>query len=213
MKKAMMITALACATWAVDFSQMSIEQLIKMRIDKEIDTNERPAFNQEMQNRIKNMTPEERQYYLNRGGGFGGGKNCETNMPNFSEYDLNNDGHITKSEFRSGHEQMVKNKKLQNADDPLSFDNIDADKNGIATQKEFKKHQSKQLRDKCGYTDEEISEIEAVKESQENQAKKNQSLKEQSQKNKSQENQSLKGQSQKSQSQKDQNIKRQNIKK
>ncbi|GEM_PF-4935623 len=203
MKKVMMLTALACATWAADFSQMSIEQLIKMRIDKEIDTNERPAFNQEMQERIKNMTPEERQYYLNRGGGFGGGKNCETNMPNFSEYDLNNDGHITKSEFRSGHEQMVKNKKLQNVDDPMSFGNIDHDKNGIATQKEFKKHQSKQLQDKCGYTDEEVKEIETVKESQENQAKKNQSQK----------NQSLKGQSKKNQSLKGQNNKRQNIKK
>jgi len=203
MKKTMIITALACATWAADFSQMSIEQLIKMRIDKEINTNERPAFNQEMQERIKNMTPEERQYYLNRGGGFGGGKNCGTNMPNFSEYDLNNDGHITKTEFRSGHEQMVKNKKLQNAGDTLSFDNIDTDKNGITTQKEFEKHQSKQLQDKCGYTDEEMNEINAVKESQENQAKKNQSLKNQSQKN-----QSLKGQSQKNKSFKRQNIKK-----
>ncbi len=182
MKKVMMIAALACAAWATDFSQMSIEQLIKMRIDKDVDVDERPTFNQEMQKRIKSMTPEERQYYLNRGGGFGGGKNCETNMPNFSEYDLNNDGHITKSEFRSGHEQIKKNKKLKNIDNTLSFGGIDSDKNGIATQKEFKKHQSKQLQDKCGYTNEEMSEIDAVKESHKNQSNKNQLHENQSQK-------------------------------
>jgi len=56
-----MLALFASATWAVDFSQISTEELMGMR--GTISVSERPAFRAEMQSRLQAMTAEERQAY------------------------------------------------------------------------------------------------------------------------------------------------------
>ena len=121
MKKVIIITALlASAAWAVDFSQMSTEELMGMR--GTISVNERSAFRAEMQKRMQTMTPTQRQELMQRpakaqgmgkgmnaqrGQGMGGnkGKGIQ-NRPTFATYDLNSDGKITKKEFYDGQAEI-----------------------------------------------------------------------------------------------------------
>ncbi|QOR62160.1 DUF1104 domain-containing protein [Sulfurovum sp. ST-21] len=62
MKKLILtISMLTVGLAATDFSQMTMEQLNAMR--GTVATEERDAFRAEMQNRLKAMSPEERQAY------------------------------------------------------------------------------------------------------------------------------------------------------
>ena len=99
MKRVIMIGLLVSAAWATDFSQMSTEEMMQMRGSVPVD--DRPAFQQEMQKRMQNMSPEERQKYMPaKCTGKTGKRNCcMYNQPTFEEYDLNNDGKITQSEL------------------------------------------------------------------------------------------------------------------
>jgi hypothetical protein len=75
MKKIMIIAAVATTFgFATDFSKMSTEELMNMRGSVPMD--QRPAFQAEMQKRMQNMTPQERQQYR---GPKNGMKKCQGN--------------------------------------------------------------------------------------------------------------------------------------
>ncbi|MDQ1325401.1 MAG: hypothetical protein QG564_525 [Campylobacterota bacterium] len=153
MKRLMILATLACTAWATDFSQMSTEQLMEMRGN--VPTEERAAFQQEMQKRMQNMSPQERQAYMqsNNGmmrGGRGMAQNRGMNQPQFAEYDLNNDGQITPKEFDEGRtKRMTKlaeeGKMLRNAGNAPSFEDIDTDKDGTIMPNELEAHQMQQM--------------------------------------------------------------------
>ncbi len=152
MKKLMMLAALACAAYATDFSQMSTEQLMKMRGN--VPLAERSAFQQEMQKRMQTMSPQERQAYMQSNNGMmrGGGmaQNRGMNQPQFTEYDLNNDGKITSKEFEEGRTKRMTNlaqegKMLRNAGNAPAFEDIDTNKDGTITPNELEAHQTQQM--------------------------------------------------------------------
>jgi len=139
MKKVIILALLASAAWAVDFSQMSTEELMSMR--GTISVNERPAFRAEMQKRMQTMTPAQRQQFMQsspgkgqgiaprRAQGMGKGMNSQKgqgrnivkgknakkgkgiqNRPTFTTYDLNSDGKITEKEFYDGQAERMTQK-------------------------------------------------------------------------------------------------------
>jgi len=158
MKRLMIIALLASGAWATDFSQMSIDEMINMRGSVPVD--DRPAFQQEMQKRMQNMTPQERQKYKGmrgQGQGMGQGRNmgqnCIKNQPAFTEYDLNNDGAITQKELEEArakrmNQKAKEGKMLRNAGNAPAFSTMDKNNDGILNQEEFRLHQTEQM-NKC----------------------------------------------------------------
>lgn len=163
MKKLMILTLLASAAWATDFSQMSTEEMMNMR--GSVPVADRPAFQQEMQKRMQSMTPQERQKYkpmgkgmgMNMGQGMGQGKgmgmrrNCMQNMPTFEEYDLNNDGKITQNELEEARtkrmtEKAKEGKMLRNAGNAPAFSEMDKNNDGSLNKEEFQLHQNEQMK-------------------------------------------------------------------
>lgn len=72
MKQLALLALIGTLVWSVDFSQLSTDELMKLR--GTISPSERPAFKAEMQKRIQDMTPEQRQQMMNnRGKGKGQG--------------------------------------------------------------------------------------------------------------------------------------------
>ncbi len=141
MKRLMVIALLASGAFAADFSHMSTEDMMNMRGSVPVD--DRPSFQNEMQKRMQAMTPEERRKYKS------GNKWKQKVMivPTFAQYDLNNDGKITKSELKEEREkrraQLAKEgKKLKNIVHAHSFEDIDTDKDGAISEEEFKLHQT-----------------------------------------------------------------------
>lgn len=66
---------LVTSVWAADYSTMSTEELSKIRRTLQSATEqERQNFRQEWQNRVGEMTPEERQQYMGSGNNSGLGK-------------------------------------------------------------------------------------------------------------------------------------------
>ena len=66
-------------------------------------------------------------------------------QPTFSEFDLNNDGKITKSELDEARTQRIKQRAdegrmLRNAGERHSFQQIDINKNGSISKEEFILH-------------------------------------------------------------------------
>jgi len=165
MKKVIILALLASATWAVDFSQMSTEELMSMR--GTVSVNERPAFRAEMQKRMQTMTPTQRQQFMQnspgrgqgmskgmtsqRGQGMGGnkGKGIQ-NRPTFDTYDLNNDGKITEKEFYDGQAERMtqkadEGKMMRNAGKAPTFESIDANSDGAVSPTEFDTHQMNRM--------------------------------------------------------------------
>jgi hypothetical protein len=165
MKKVIILTALlASATWAVDFSQMSTEELMGMR--GTISVNEQPTFRAEMQKRMKTMTPAQRQELMQRPAkaqGMGKGMNSQRgqgmvsnkgkgrqNRPTFATYDLNNDGKITQKEFYDGQAERMtqkadEGKMMRNAGKAPTFESIDTNSDGVVTATEFNTHQTNRM--------------------------------------------------------------------
>lgn len=142
MKRVLMIGLLASAVWAADFSQMSTEELMKMRGSVPID--DRPAFREEMQKRMQSMSVEERQKYI------GKRKYCTRTQPTFEEYDLNNDGKITQSELEEARakrraQKAKEGKMLRNAANAPAFAEMDKNKDGSLDREEFRLHQEEQM--------------------------------------------------------------------
>ncbi len=168
MKRLLIIALLASGAWAADFSQMSTEQMMNMRGSVPID--DRPAFQQEMQKRMQSMSPHERQTYMQRnkgmgqgqgmmgqgkgmGQGMGMGQKRMMNQPQFTDYDLNNDGAISENEFQEArakrmNQRTEEGKMLRNAGNAPSFADIDTNKDGTLSQEEFQSHQAQQMQNK-----------------------------------------------------------------
>jgi len=131
--------------WSVDFSQLSTEDLVKLR--GTVAVSERPAFRAEMQKRMQSMSAEERQKMMNsRGPGMGQGMQ---NRPTFTTFDLNGDGKITPKELEDARnarkiQKANEGKMLRNAGTAPGFKTIDTDGNGAISQEEFTAHQVKQ---------------------------------------------------------------------
>ena len=154
MKRVIILTLFASAAWAVDFSQMSTEELMGMR--GTIAVSERPAFRAEMQKRMQTMTPAQRQQFMQsrgKGQGMGKGRGMGKGMqdrPTFTTFDLNNDGKITQTEFYDAQAKHMtqkanEGKMMKNAGNAPTFESIDTDKDGIVTHTEFNTHQISQM--------------------------------------------------------------------
>ena len=154
MKRLIIIGLLASAAWAVDFSHMSTEEMMKMRGSVPVD--DRPAFREEMQKRMQSMSMEERQKYMQtKGMGMGkgimaGGKNCMKQMPMFEDYDLNSDGKITQSELEEARTKRMSDKAkegkmLRNAKKAPAFATMDINHDGTIDKNEFRIHQKEQI--------------------------------------------------------------------
>jgi len=161
MKKVIILALLASATWAIDFSQMSTEELMSMR--GTVSVNERPAFRTEMQKRMQTMTPAQRQQFMQsspgKGQGMGKGMNSQRgqgmgsnkkNKPTFTTYDLNNDGKITQKEFNDGQAKRMTQKSdegnmMRNAGNAPTFESIDTNSDGVVTATEFNTHQTNRM--------------------------------------------------------------------
>ncbi|MGC9351614.1 MAG: hypothetical protein ACP5D3_06455, partial [Sulfurovum sp.] len=154
----MITSLLVSGSFAADLSQVSTEELA-----------------QEMQKRMQTMTPQERQQYRGSGmmgmgqmgkcgnGMMGQGKmkpGKGMQMPQFSDYDLNSDGMISKKEFQEAREKRMgkragEGRMLQNAGDAPSFEEIDTNKDKKITPDEFQSHQqqmrmqNRSLKGKC----------------------------------------------------------------
>lgn len=160
MKRLMIIALLASGAWAADFSQMTTEQMMNMRGSVPVD--DRPAFQQEMQKRMQSMSPQERQKYMQRnkgmgqgmmGQGMGMGQKRMMNQPQFSEYDLNNDGAISQTEFQDARAKRMnqragEGKMMRNVGNAPTFADIDTNKDGTLSQEEFQTHQTQQMQNK-----------------------------------------------------------------
>ncbi len=154
MKNVIIIGLLASAVWAADYSQMSIEDMMKMRGSVPIE--DRPAFREEMQKRMQSMTPEERQKYMQKTGmgKMGKGNYCTRMQPTFEEYDLNSDGKITQSEFEEARAKRMKQKAeegkmLRNAGKAPAFSDMDKNNDGALNKEEFQLHQKEWKKLKC----------------------------------------------------------------
>lgn len=153
MKRSIIIALLVSGVWAADFSQMSTEEMMKMRGSVPVD--DRPAFQQEMQKRMQSMSMEERQKYMQKKGmgmGMTGKRNCGMRMqPTFEEYDLNSDGKITQSELDEARAKRMsqkakEGKMLRNAGKAPAFSDMDKNKDGSLSPEEFQQHQMEQMK-------------------------------------------------------------------
>ena len=77
MKYFLLIAAMLASLFAADFSQMSTEEMMKMRGNVPVE--QREDFRKEMQKRMQAMTPQERQMYGMQGKGMNQGQGM---MPN-----------------------------------------------------------------------------------------------------------------------------------
>lgn len=151
MKKLALLALLGTLAWSVDFSQLSTDELMKLR--GTVAPSERPAFRAEMQKRMQSMSPEQRQQMMNsrgKGMGMGQGRGMGQGMqnrPTFTSYDFNNDGKITPKEFEDARNarrvaKANQGKMLRNAGTAPTFENIDSNGNGAISQEEFSAHQA-----------------------------------------------------------------------
>ena len=148
MRRVIMIGHLASAAWAADFSQMSTEEMMKMR--GSVPVEDRPAFREEMQKRMQSMSAEEWEKYM--GQSMRGNKNyCKRMQPTFEEYDLNSDGKITQSELEEARAKRMsqrakEGKMLRNAKNAPAFADMDKNKDGSLDREEFRLHQMEQMK-------------------------------------------------------------------
>ncbi len=165
MKKFIILTLMASAAWAVDYSQISTEELMNMR--GTISVNDRSAFRVEMQKRMQTMTPTQRQQFMQsspgKGQGMGKGMNFQRgqgmgknkskgiqNRPTFMTYDLNNDGRITQKEFYDGQAKRMtqkadEGKMMRNVGNAPTFESIDTNSDGAVAPTEFNTHQTNRM--------------------------------------------------------------------
>jgi Ca2+-binding EF-hand superfamily protein len=155
MKRFLIIGLFASSAWSADFSQMSTEEMMNMRGSVPVD--DRPAFREEVQKRLQNMSLEERQKYMQRRGMgqgkgmMGKGSNCMKNRPTFEQYDLNSDGKITQSELEESRlkhmsQKAKEGKMLRNAGQASAFTDMDKNKDGSLNKEEFNLHQAEQMK-------------------------------------------------------------------
>jgi len=158
MKKLVLLAVLATAAWSVDFSQMSTEELMKLR--GTLSQSERPAFRAEMQKRMQSMSPAERQQLMQGRGmggmkgqgmnkGRGGGKGM-LSRPTFASFDSNGDGKVSKQEFYDAQaakmtQKANEGKLMKNAQNAPTFEMIDSNKDGSISPSELSSYQDKKM--------------------------------------------------------------------
>lgn len=158
MKKLITIVGLlASVAWAADFSQMSTEDMMKMRGSVPVD--DRPDFQNEMQKRMQSMSAQEQQKCnMQNSKGMGQGKSmkdmgskCMNKQPTFEEIDLNNDGKIVQSELEEARakrmaQKNAEGKMLMNTKNAPAFTDMDKNKDGSLDKEEFLLHQTEQMK-------------------------------------------------------------------
>ncbi len=151
MKKSIIVAGvLSVSLWAVDFSQMTTEQLIDMR--GSISVEDRDAFKTEMQSRLQTMTQEERSAFITsrQAMRMGQQKGMGTNAPTFENLDADGDGKITQTELDTAREarmatKVAEGKALKNAGNAPSFGALDRNSDGIIDTNEFQTHQQEHM--------------------------------------------------------------------
>ncbi len=134
---------------AVDFSQMTTEELINLRGTVAVE--DRDAFRAEMQSRVAKMTPEERATFsasrqaTGQKMGYAG-----ANQPTFSDLDKDGNGLISEAELTEARNaKMAKNaeagKLLLNAENAPKFSTIDTNGDGSIDKTELSTHQTAQM--------------------------------------------------------------------
>ncbi len=82
-----------------------------------------------------------------------GQKGMGKNMPSFADFDLNDDGAITETEFYEARaariaERAQEGRKMKNVANAPSFDDIDTDDDGSVSPDEFGTHQAEHRKNK-----------------------------------------------------------------
>lgn len=150
MKKVVLIAVMACVAMATDCSKM------RMPTFADIDTNKNGMISPKefQKHQSKNMRQMKSTCrYENRCGMMKNGRKSMMNMPKFSDFDLNSDGYIMESELQEArNSRMAQNAKegkmMKNANQAPSFGEMDIDKNGKISPREFQQHQAGQMKSK-----------------------------------------------------------------
>lgn len=111
----------------------------------------RAAHHQKMQARAEAQGTTLAKPHPQSRGEMGGRRHPQGagNRPQFTDFDLDNDGSITSDEFETAHTQRIEarqqeNRKLRHLANAKSFSDIDTDGDGRASREEFAKHQTRQ---------------------------------------------------------------------
>ncbi len=145
MKRSILLTSfLALSLWAVDFSQMTTEQLIQMRGSVAVE--DRDAYRAQMQSRLQNMTQEERAAFMASRQVSGMGGNMGADRPTFTQLDSDGDGKITQSELEAAQAARMEAKAaqgrlLKNAGNAPAFSTLDTNGDGSIDANEFQAQQ------------------------------------------------------------------------
>ena len=88
---------------------------------------------------------------MRQGSGAGRSMGAGRNMPRFSDYDANTDGHISQQEFNDGHtkrmqKRAAEGRKMKRMKQAPTFDAIDTDSDGKVTSEEFSTHQARHMK-------------------------------------------------------------------
>ncbi len=151
MKKSIIVAGiLGMSLWAVDFSQITTEQLIELR--GSVSVEDREAFKTEMQSRLQTMTQEERSAFIasRQVLGMGQQRGMSTNAPTFANLDTDGDGKITQSELDMAREvrmsaKAAEGKLLKNVGNAPNFSTIDRNGDGAIDTNEFQIQQQAHL--------------------------------------------------------------------
>ncbi len=145
MKRSILLTSfLALSLWAVDYSQMTTEELIQMRGSVAVE--DRDAFRAEMQSRLQSMTQEERAAFMASRQASGMGGNAGADRPTFTQLDSDGDGKITQTELEAAQAarmeaKAAEGKLLKNAGNAPAFSTLDTNGDGSIDANEFQAQQ------------------------------------------------------------------------
>ena len=147
MKKSILLAGvLAMSLWAVDYSQMTTEELIALR--GSVPVEDRDAFRAEMQSRLQSMSAEELAAFQasRQATGAGQGAVQGASAPTFAELDLNGDGKISAEELDAARSARMSaraadGKLLKNADNAPAFSTLDKNGDGFIDASEFQTQQ------------------------------------------------------------------------
>jgi hypothetical protein len=142
---------------------MSTEELMNMR--GTLSAADRPAFKAEMQKRMQNMSPAQRQQMMQsrgrgmkqgmqgQGRGMGQGGKGMQNRPTYASFDTNGDGKVTEKEFYDAQaakmtQKANEGKMMKNAANAPTFESIDTNHDKVMSPDEFSAFQAKRMNSK-----------------------------------------------------------------
>jgi len=149
MKRTLLLSGLlAMGLWAVDYSQMTTEQLIELR--GSVPVEDRDAFRAEMQSRLQTMTPEERAAFTASRQANPAAMQKGGTPPTFAQLDQNGDGKITEAELEAARNarmaaQAEDGRLLKNAGNAPSFATLDKNGDGAVDATEFQAQQTSRM--------------------------------------------------------------------